>query len=142
MGDALLQGAQDKGFYVGPLHQLQQTQEAAQHFSNCINAAKASHPAAVGDCVYTYEVEEYQQMRLFVTPDGTAGVAVKDNGDMVSVFSASKKEAPEKQGRRVPSLLALAVNEGAIKGDCHGSFLTRLYGTFGFWLAARDAVNP
>ncbi len=128
------------GFYTGHLYELRQDDaEAAQAFADCINAAKASR-GVKGDCVYTYEVEEYRQMRLFLTPDGKAGIALKPNGDMVSVFS--HREQKNTLGGKAPhSLIALAINEGAVKADCYGFFLVRLYGKHGFRAIAKDAFN-
>lgn len=57
-------------------------------------------------------------MRLFLTPDGMAGVALKPDGDMVSVFK--NKNLKDKGESRISSLLTLAISQGAIKADCYG----------------------
>ncbi len=94
----------------------------------------------LGDCVYTYEVEEYRQMRLFLTPDGKAGIALKPNGDMVSVFT-HREQKDSLGGKTVHTLIELAINEGAGKADCYGYFLVKLYGMHGFRAIAKDAFN-
>lgn len=43
-----------------------------------------------GSCVHTYEVKEYNEMKLFLSEDKMYGVAVKDSGDIVSVFKHPK----------------------------------------------------
>ncbi len=132
--------AEKRGFYTGHLYELRQNDaEAAQAFADCINAAKASR-GVLGDCVYTYEVEEYRQMRLFLTPDGKAGIALKPNGDMVSVFT-HREQKNTLGGKTVHALIELAINEGAVKADCYGSFLVMLYGRHGFRAVAKDAFN-
>ncbi len=132
--------AEKRGFYTGHLYELRQDDaEAAQAFADCINAAKVSR-GVLGDCVYTYEEEEYRQMRLFLTPDGKAGIALKQNGDMVSVFT-HREQKESLGGKTVHSLIELAINEGAVKADCYGSFLVKLYGKHGFRAIAKDAFN-
>ncbi len=128
------------GFYTGHLYELRQDDaEAAQAFADCINAAKASR-GVLGDCVYTYEVEEYRKMRLFLTPDGKAGIALKPNGDMVSVFT-HREQKNSLGGKTANALITLAINEGAVKADCYGYFLVQLYGKHGFRAIAKDTFN-
>lgn len=107
----------DSGFYTGEILELLPGKESGQLFQDAINEAKKSQ-GLVGDCVYTYSVEEYAEMRLFLTPDGMAGVALKPDGDMVSVFK--NKNLKDTEESRISSLLTLAISQGAIKADCYG----------------------
>ena len=61
--------------------------KAVNQFVHNITAAHDSTPA--GAQVYIYSPEEYAGMRLFQTPDGKAGFALKGD-DIVSVFNHDK----------------------------------------------------
>lgn len=76
--------------------------------------------------VYVYDEDEYRDMRMFLTADGSAGVAVKADGDVVSVFSTGA------QPRVANALLATAVANGGTKLDCFDTVLPRLYAQEGF----------
>lgn len=128
------------GFYVREIYELASGKDSAEAFRQAILEAKQSR-GVFGDCVYAYEAEEYADMRLFLTPDGMAGIALKPDGDMVSVFShADQKNSVE--GKTAHSLIALAISEGATKADCYGWFLAQLYGKLGFREVAKDSFNP
>jgi len=134
---SLVAKALDNEFYLGELLELAQGIEGARAFQSAISEARTAR-GIKGDCVYVYEAEEYADMRLFLSPDGMAGLALKEDGDMVSVF---KHPVQKTEGSVINSLLALAVSEGATKADCYGKFLTDLYGRFGFKPAIRDKFN-
>ena len=128
------------GFYSGELCELEPGEESARVFVEAIEAARKSR-GLYGECVYVYPAEEYEHMRLFLTPDGMAGVALKEDGDMVSVFTHADQRK-KGEGNAARSLIALAINEGAVKGDCYGQKLVVLYGQFGFRAVAKDRFNP
>lgn len=136
------QKAKEKGIYTGELHELTQSDESAALFRECIEAAKVTQ-GLQGNCVYTYSEEEYAQMRLFLTPDGKAGLALKHsedgNLDMVSVFK--DKTLLDRGEKRVDALISLAIQQGAQKADCYGHHLVKLYGMFGFRAVAKDRFN-
>ena len=127
-------------FYTGDLCELVPGKESAIAFTKAIETARQSR-GLKGECVYVYPAEEYEHMRLFLTPDGMAGMALKEDGDMVSVFS-HKERAKKGDGNAAYALVALAINEGAVKADCYGRFLTGLYGRFGFRAVAKDQFSP
>lgn len=132
------QKARENRIYAGELHELKRGSESAALFRECIEEAKVTQ-GLQGNCVYTYDVEDYAKMRLFLTPDCKAGVALKDDGDMVSVFK--DKTLKDKDERRIYALIALAIQQGAKKADCYGHFLVELYGRFGFRAVAKDRFN-
>jgi hypothetical protein len=90
-----------------------------------------------GASVHVYEPGEYAQMRLFITPDGKAGVALKPDGDLVSGFSNQEVDKP----RRIAQLLGLAIKEGAIKADSFDTVLPQYYIDFGLLPVAQDKWN-
>ena len=95
-------------------------------FYNALNKAKGKNP--FGAYVTLHETYEYDSCKkLFVFDDDTAGIAVKEDGNIISVFS-------DQTHRNVLRyLLDKAVNAGGIKLDCFGSEgLRYLYMTRGF----------
>lgn len=86
----------------------------------------------MGAAVHVYSPEEYSKMKLFVTEDGKAGVAVKSDGDIVSVF----KTPGGPQGIAF-SALQLAVQNGGTKLDAFDTVLPILYAKAGFAPVAR-----
>lgn len=78
--------------------------------------------------VYIYPEEEYKEMRLLVSEDGTCGIALKNDGDIVSVFSL--KESPHKGSAN--SMVATAVSLGGKKLDCFDTVLPHIYKQEGF----------
>lgn len=123
-------------FYTGEIVELDPSAEGATHFRRCLEEAKATQ-VPYGECVYTYDTEEYEHMRLFLLPNGKAGFALKD-GDMVSVFSHKQHGC---EGRPSYTVIAQAVQMGASKCDCYGTILPDLYAKFGFRAVARDKFN-
>jgi hypothetical protein len=112
-------------------------------FHKFISQAKFSNPN--GASVYVYEDEQtrehqYDDMRLFVTPDGEAGVALKPNGDMVSGFASVSKTGVKKP-YRIAQLLVLAIKEGALKADAFNTALPGYYSRFGFRGVAKSTFN-
>jgi hypothetical protein len=102
----------------------------AERFAQAIQEAKDSNPH--GASVYVYSPEEYANMRLFLTKDGKAGVAVKPDGDIVSVFK--HKDAPSGTAR---SLLELAIEAGGRKLDAFDTILPDIYSAHGFKAVSR-----
>ena len=82
-----------------------------------------------GSSVYVYPVEDYASMRLFVMPDGKSGFALKEDGDLVSVFSTARG--------RISQMLTLAIQQGAQKLDCFNTVLPDIYAAHGFEVVAK-----
>lgn len=76
-------------------------------------------------------------MRLFSSKDGTSGFAIKDDGDIVSVFNL--ESGPH--SRITPHMLALAIEQGGRKLDCFETQLPRIYSESGFRVVARTKWN-
>ena len=110
----------------------------ARYFSQQITSAKDANK--YGASVYVYPENEYQQMRLFVTEDGSAGYALKPDGDVVSAFSAGKHKGVAQ------NILLHAVEQGGTKLDAFDTVLPDLYSTMGFRESGRlpwdDAQAP
>lgn len=104
----------------------------SQRFHDAITAAKSA--SKYGSSVHAYPVENYSQTRMFMTPDGLAGFALKGN-DIVSGF----KHPDSPVGNFTEGLLSLATQLGGRKLDAFDTELPRLYGDNGFRAVARLA---
>lgn len=115
--------------YTGPVVELKP--KSGKVFRDLILAAKKGNKH--GSSVYVYKASEYSKMRLFVSPDGNSGVAVKSDGDMVSVFSNTRKSASSP----IRSLVNVAIAAGAKKADAFNTVLPGIYADYGFEPVAR-----
>ena len=86
--------------------------------------------------VHVYSEDEYRQMRLLVTDDGKAGVALKDD-EIVSAFAHKDCAHP----RSVQSMIRQATRLGGHRLDCFDTVLPKLYADAGFVPVARLAWN-
>jgi len=108
-------------------------------FNRAISAAKEDNDH--GAFVHTYTPQEYKDMKLFVVNAGAAGIAVKKDGDIVSVFKnpdMAQKDDIEKINKE---LLLTAIDNGGKKLDCFDGFLPELYSKFGFEPGCRIKFN-
>jgi hypothetical protein len=119
--------AVSKGQDVAPLfYELEQTPQNAARFAELITASKTGN--RFGAAVYVYPANDYAQMQLFVTKDGLSGVAVKPDGDIVSVFST---------GGAGRAIMELAVAAGGTKLDAFDTILPDFYSAHGFVAVSR-----
>lgn len=119
---------------VPPLYELSPSQ--ADQFQANMNAVKGGgnrHAAAV----YVYAQGEYARMRMLITPDGQAGVAVKEDGDIVSVHSIHSEHA--RYANNGQNLVAAAKQAGGTHLDCYDTVLPSIYSRAGFVETGRDA---
>lgn len=113
-------------------YELERNAESAAAFVTAISASKSANPFGASVDVYTND--EYQQMRLFLAKDGRSGVGVKDDGDIVSVFS-------DNTARGGRSAVELAIAAGGNKLDAYDTVLPALYASHGFEAVARIPWN-
>jgi len=90
-----------------------------EYFANQLQKARASH-GPIGKSVDVYAPDEYEGMRMAMTPAGDAGYVVKPDGEVASVVKA--KGAPIK--------------------DFAGAVLRRSEPQGGYWLNAFDTALP
>ncbi|GAA3136656.1 hypothetical protein GCM10020255_011910 [Rhodococcus baikonurensis] len=86
--------------------------------------------------VHVYDEDEYRQMRLLVTDDGKAGVALKDD-EIVSAYAHKDCAHP----RSVQSIIRQATRLGGHRLDCFDTVLPKLYADAGFVPVARLGWN-
>lgn len=97
----------------------------AEEFYEAIGRARKTNPH--GAFVTQHTVEEYKDMRLFTTLDGTAGIAITNDNNIVSIFNGGEKKGVLK------TLLPLAIKNGGRKLDNYNSpKLSSLYELYGF----------
>jgi hypothetical protein len=125
------------GITTPKFYELAQGDEKnAQRFADAITESKKAS-GAVGAAVYVYPVEDYKGMRLYLSEDGKSGVAVKPDGDIVSVFS---------NGGAGRSVLELAIAAGGTKLDAFDTILPPFYAAHGFVTTSRltwdDSQSP
>lgn len=106
-------------------------------FRDSITAAKRDHPWGFAVDIKDQSVYDSPSTKLFVAEDGTAGVAVTQDGDLVSVFKHPKSSAD------IRPILAEA-SQHATTLDCFdaNAKLPNLYGDMGFRPVARVPFNP
>lgn len=109
------------------------TEHNPSSFYAKIGEAKESNP--YGAFVTQHEIEDYAKMRTFLNDDGTVGVAVKDDGDIVSVFKNKKNKSKD----AVSSILLTALENGGTKLDNYDGVLSKMYLNHGFIPVARTA---
>jgi hypothetical protein len=121
----------NNGIAVPEFFELEQTPANAARFIQAITESKAARPET-GASVYVYPAEDYQGMRLFLSEDGKSGVAIKPDGDIVSVFAGNRA------GR---SVMEVAVAAGGKKLDAFETILPEFYAAHGFVATSRIPWN-
>ena len=96
-----------------------------EEFYEAIGRAKSTNEH--GAFVTQHSVDEYREMKLFVTLDGTAGIAITSDSNIVSIFNGGEKRGVLK------TLLPLAIKNGGKKLDNYNSRkLSAMYELYGF----------
>ena len=116
-----------------PHNNLSLNRVTPKEFHAAISKGKAANKH--GWKVDLHTEKEYGRMRLYLTSDGNAGIAIKRNGDIVSVFSAVPRT--NSMGKLIP----YAVELGGKKLDCFGDKLAAMYGRYGAKPTGRVAFN-
>jgi len=111
---------------------IYEVQGGADEFYRAISNSKKENRYAAA--VHVYEPQEYAGMKLFLTKDGKAGFAIKEDGDIVSVFNTKGS----KHKAFAPYALSLAVNKGGKKLDAYDSILPKIYSQAGFKISSRN----
>ena len=113
---------------------LQETKDS-QKFASAIKAAKESNPN--GGAVDEHPIEELNTFKKFLSEDGMAGVAVKQDGDITAVF----KNTNLKERGVVNDLIITARANGGEKMDCYGRGLVNMYEQCGYVPVAKVKFN-
>lgn len=100
-------------------------------FHSFINDAYQTNSHRAFLCM-DYSPDDYESMDKIVVNNGTAGVAVKPNGDIVSVFKNDVLAEQEGIGKVNQTLMIESLKSGGDHLDCFDGFLPNMYGTVGF----------
>jgi hypothetical protein len=130
--DSVRAGLEARGLSAPPLHELSPADSEVYREQMLELTRKNPHAASV----YVYDEAEYRQMRLLVTDDGKAGVALKGD-EIVSVFAHKDCAHP----RAARAMLRHATALGGRRLDCFDTVLPDLYADAGFVPVARLTWN-
>jgi len=114
---------------------LRDTSNNREGFSSQLAEAKAANPN--GRMVSNQSPEDLTDARIFTDPTGTAGVAIKPDGDIVGVHKHPKNG----MGKAVDDLLITARANGGDRLDCYGAGLVNKYERDGFIPVAQVEWN-
>lgn len=118
------------GVATPDFHELTGGRASAALYSRLINEAKVDN--RFGASVYVYPTEEYTDMRLFLSGDGTAGFALKGD-DIVSAFKAGN--SPHRAVAY--SMVRIGVALGGRRLDAFDTVLPSIYSVSGFRATSR-----
>ena len=125
MGTVTITAELKKAFEEANIELLSIKSASAEAFYEAIGKAKENNP--YGPFVTQHSIEEYKGMRLFLTADETAGIAITDDNNIVSVFNGGSKKGVLK------TLLPIAIEKGGRKLDNYNSRgLSDMYAAYGF----------
>lgn len=123
---------ESRGLSAPPLHELA-PHDCGLYRAQMLELTRKNPHAA---SVYVYDEDQYRAMRLLVTDDGKAGVALKGD-EIVSVFAHKDCAHP----RAARAMLRHATALGGHRLDCFDTVLPDLYADAGFVPVARLRWN-
>lgn len=132
LSDSVRAGLESRGLSAPPLHELAPSDSGIYREQMLELTRKNPHAASV----YVYDEDEYRTMRLLVTDDGKAGVALKGD-EIVSAFAHKDCAHP----RAARAMLRHATALGGRRLDCFDTVLPDLYADAGFVPVARLKWN-
>ncbi len=130
--DSTRAGLEARGLSAPPLHELAPADSGIYREQMLELTRKNPHAASV----YVYDEDEYRTMRLLVTDDGKAGVALKGD-EVVSAFAHKDCAHP----RASRAMLRHATALGGRRLDCFDTVLPKFYADAGFVPVARLKWN-
>lgn len=107
-------------------------------FSEALEQGKSSNKNGAYVDSKTVEELEKSNAKTFLSKDGTCGVAVESNGNIVGAFKMA--DSPHKGA--VKDMIITARANGGTKMDCYGSKLVNMYERAGFIPVARVPFSP
>lgn len=122
-----------------PVYDMHDTTEKPGTYALALENGRNSD-AQNGWCVTPKSEGELkdESVRTFMNADGTVGVGVKPDGDIVAVFK-NKNGGPK---RAMDTAMPIAIEQGGDRLDCYGKGLVGVYARYGFVPVARVEFNP
>lgn len=125
MGDFTITKELEKAFEERGIEYYPLKVATPEEFFVAIETAKIVNEH--GAFVTKHSVEEYSEMKLFLTNDKTAGIAITSDNNIVSIFNGGTKKGVLK------TLLPVAIGHGGRKLDNYNSpKLSAMYELYGF----------
>lgn len=136
VSEALNRAQQERGT---PVYAVRDTTGQPAEYEAALTAGRNSDPVN-GWCVTPKTARELAEgnVRTFMNEDGTVGVGIAPDGDIVAVFK-NRNGGPK---RALDTMMPIAIEQGGIKLDCYGEGLVRVYERYGFVPVARVEFNP
>ena len=136
ISDELTTAQQKRGTVT---YSVQETTENPSGYEQALTAGRNSDPVN-GWCVTPKTADELQEngIRTFMNENGTVGVGIAPDGDIVAVFK-NKNGGPRKA---MDTMMPIAIEQGGDRLDCYGAGLVKVYEAYGFVPVARVEFNP
>ena len=103
MGDFTITEELKRAFEEKKIEYLPIRVATPEEFYKAIGNAKEANE--YGAFVEKHSIDEYKSMKLYITSDGCAGIAITSDNNIVSIFNGGKKRGVLK------TLLTLAINQ-------------------------------
>lgn len=121
-----------------PTYAVRDTTADPVSYEQALTAGRNSDPAN-GWCVTPKSAQQLKggNVRTFMNDNGTVGVGIAPDGDIVAVFK-NKNGGPPKA---LDTMMPVAIEHGGDRLDCYGEGLAKLYAKYGFEPVARVEFN-
>ena len=87
--------------------------------------------------VTVHSAEDFNEMRMFVTEDGSTGITLTKEGFLGGAFSNPNANKPQ----NLAQLMVIGIKEGATTAEAFDTILPDYYANFGFKAVSRTAFN-
>lgn len=87
--------------------------------------------------VTVHPAEEFNEMRMFVTEDGSTGITITSEGFLGGAFSNPSAGRPQ----NLAQLMVIGIKEGATTAEAFDTVLPNYYSNFGFKAVSRTSFN-
>lgn len=121
-----------------PTYAVRDTTADPGSYEQALTAGRNSDPVN-GWCVTPKSAQQLKggNVRTFMNDNGTVGVGIAPDGDIVAVFK-NKNGGPPKA---LDTMMPIAIEQGGDRLDCYGEGLAKLYAKYGFEPVARVEFN-
>ena len=121
-----------------PTYAVKDTTADPVSYEQALNAGRNSDTVN-GWCVTPKSAQELKDgnVRTFMNDNGTVGVGIAPDGDIVAVFK-NKNGGPAKA---LDTMMPIAIEQGGDRLDCYGEGLVKVYARYGFEPVARVEFN-
>ena len=121
-----------------PTYAVKDTTADPVSYEQALTAGRNSDPVN-GWCVTPKSAQQLKdgKVRTFMNDNGTVGVGIAPDGDIVAVFK-NKNGGPPKA---LDTMIPIAIEQGGDRLDCYGEGLAKLYAKYGFEPVARVEFN-